>query len=332
MMALTRSVACYSMSQSLTKLKDRMIGGYVLGEHQASFHHMVDLLYLYMKSSETIIEEGNLLEPDWIERLRGENEFPAVFARINGLTARTGDDFPPRLSERNLFYIDNDNSFHYVYVDKQNEVFFDAVIGFSPLQDNFKYLKRIPNWILLYDRAQGHSSVVFKNTVFGNAGIQPSLIEMKFNEKGERFKLSRKNLKLRFFPKEVNFRIIDVRKIVFIKPLDLENSEIFVLSEYPFSFGKYLFFIFGLIFIVVLALLLFVYTGVFALSSFKVTEKTADVRTSADIVNEIDTALITTRKKEQREGGGIEIKKAGKIQGTHSQLEEDGIIIKKKGE
>ncbi len=305
--------SCYGFNNYFFELKEKIINEYILYEDNKSFYLMGDIVSFYLNSHTEMIKDF-ISEYGWYDRLKEEDILIGAYVR-SGITSFTvGNNFLPEFKNQNQYYIDQDRCTHYVYTDSKGDVFSDTIIGFLPFRSFFENLRRIPAWVLLYDKSENVYSIIFSQNT----------------EPPERIDLN-KIITVK------SPKFIGIRYVIFTKPLDLENSKLLLVAGYPFKLGEKAFLLIGLIVILIITILLLLFTGIFVFSGLKGFKKvnlvTPDRESGSDIISEIDMELSTA--KETALESTQDTDKEGKIitEGVGTKLmknlEYDGIRIKK---
>lgn len=288
-----RSFTGYEFTRFFVTVKDKIMRDYVLYENLGSFNHMSDFIRVSLYGNASLLIESFMREPAWLDKLESEGIFTGAFVKVNSLSYTVGKKFHPEPHVENGYYIDGEGSFHYVYSDVNDKLLSDLIIGFDFIGNSFKYLQRMPSWVLLYDKKTDAYC-----TVYGNVDRLP--------EKPEWNKIDRRG----------SLRFIGIRKVLFIRSLTLVNSEIFLISQYPFIIGKKALILFGLIVILVVTILLLRSIAVFIFLRYREIKKRQLLMTEKGkirgAVHEID-----------REVSHVS------AESITSELENDGIYVKR---
>ena len=223
----------YEFTRFFVKVKDKIIRNYVLYENLGSFNHMTDFIRIGLYGTVSLLIESFIREPAWLNKLESEGILTGAYVQINSLSYTVGKKFIPKPHIENGYYIDGEGAFHYVYYDVNDKLLSDLIIGFDFIERSFKYLQRMPSWVLLYDKKADSYC-----TVYGNVD--------RLSEKPDWNKIDRRGL----------IKFIGIRKVLFIRPLTLADSKIFLVSQYPFIIGQKALILFGLIVIMVFTILL----------------------------------------------------------------------------
>lgn len=310
------SIPCYGFINRISgfayRLQERIINRYILYDSMKSFEYMSHAIVLYLNDYSDLVSEF-VADNNWYDKLKRDKVITDAYVRSKKQRFTIGNVFLPQIYERNRFYIGNDNLIHYFYTEKSGTLLSDTIIDKQFLLNAFENLKWLPSWIIIYDEGEQTYTIVFSEREILSFGIDINKIV-----EGEARQL------------------IGIKAVRYVKKLDLIDSNLFLVAQYPIRLGVRAYLLFGLIVLVIITILLLLQIILFILSNIRKYEfMQFDLKkeaTGSGVVDEIELELSSSQslknelKKDTKEE---EVREDGIERGTVESFKSDGIRIKK---
>jgi hypothetical protein len=302
---------------------------------------------LFLKETSSLMDQASLMQEGWFERLSERGLVRAAAVTAENHPFMVGESPTTGTGLRRGYYVDDQGGLRWVYANEQQNLYADVLVDTERLKEFFPTRRRMPRSILLYDRRQGSTALVF-----GEPGSLHQVVYSYLEQPGESGFIALSD------------------GIVTGSSLETSGDDLMVISRYPFWGESWQ--VIALIVILPGAIFLLVYAV-----RYRRYEQTPEVRgarsmatkkESDDVVSEIDREISDLIDEEVAKSGAAapgkvrsdktekkpvkagttastetpaeaaasdeavleEVQRAvKKEEGEHSSLEKDGIIIRK---
>ncbi len=314
------SMPCYGFFQHLSDLKKRITNSYIYRitnsyihyENKKSFESITYWVSIILMENIPMMQ-SHILDKQWYEHLEEEGALTAAYLREGSKILAIGPSFLPRFDPTSSVFIDEEHFIHFVHTDSQAHGFSEFIFSPVSIEPIRSHLKRQPDWIALYDReGDTYSTVLIRE----NSSIENSV--------------------LRALSENTHALSSLFGNVHFVKQLEIENVNIFLIAQFPFKPGQKLFVLIGLIVIILTTILLLYLYITFVSSRFNTLSKlfnySSNKTPETNVVMEIDNVLARFNKPA---AGSLYTDETGRParvtveHKTHDNLESDGICIKK---
>jgi len=309
LICLTGSIPCYGDTNEGKGMINRIIQDYVLYDTRQNFDREAETVYLLLDEAGALLNGPSVRHREWLQELAKEKFIHTAYILIKGEVFTVGNQaFSPDLFNKKGYSIDSKGVLHYIYADVKSSIFLDAVIENACIEEALSRYWKKPHTLILFDKKSG-----FFHALSGNGSLQPDSFDYTAH-------LDNKAV------------CIDRNQVFIGRNLGLDSADFYLLSLSPIKIGKRLYYVIGLIVLILSAILFIVKTMKYSLYTLRqvkrgVIEMAKDEQSK--VISEIDREISDIiEEKEELSKTQEAVSHKTIEEEKRKSLENDGIFIK----
>ncbi len=299
---------CFTAGAAFTDVGSDIFKNYLFYEALRDAERNAEAVSLVLAEASFLLSSAPVLQEGWLESLRTDKVIRSAYLRTGQGTMKTGEPFRPDESGSRGYRVAADGQLHYSLVSQVPPSFLEAVIDTRYVQKALLQSRKDLGAVFLWEANSrkriilaGDESLLHDISDISGPGVKPFML---------------------------------MRGLHVVIRTAIQGTDLWIFSVYRFPLGRKSFFLFGLIILLIFAIILFVWI---IRSIRTITEPggegimgAADEGKEIDVISEIDSEISDIIEEM---GSFTEKSKAAgqkaKIEERQSELEKDGIIIRK---
>ncbi len=252
-------------------VKNRVKTGYIHYESKKDFESIAYWVSFTLMENISIMQ-SHIVDNDWYDRLKEEGFFTGAYLREGSEILRIGPAFLPRFDTNSRIFIDEEQLIHFVHIDSGAQKFSEFILSPLSIEPILSNLRCQPEWIALYDSEEDSYSTVLCRE---DSSVEHSV--------------------LRALSEGTPMNSSLFGSIHFMKQLDLQNPNFYLIAKFPFRPGYKFYVLIGLIVILLITILLLYSHIIYILSKINILSNLlshgSNETPASNVVSEIDDAL-----------------------------------------